>query len=123
MSSAGRHTRSEILSQPETWATTLEQLAGGSPDGLPELSDYDYVLFTGCGSTYFLARWAARHCQGLRQVPAAALPASELLLSPQAWLRPGERGLLVAISRSAETSETLRAVEAFEQNTRGHRGR
>jgi glucosamine--fructose-6-phosphate aminotransferase (isomerizing) len=118
-SSAGRDTRSEILSQPEIWETTLKQLVSGESGDLPDLSSYDYVLFTGCGSTYFLSQWAARHCQQVRQVQAAALPASELLIFPSAWLRPGARGLLVAISRSAETTETLRAVEAFRELTKG----
>jgi glucosamine--fructose-6-phosphate aminotransferase (isomerizing) len=113
MSSTGERTRSEILSQPEVWATTLQQLTDGAGSDLPDLGRYDYVLFTGCGSTFFLSQWAARHGQQRHGVQAAAMPASELLLSPAAWLRPGARGLLVAISRSAETTETVRAVEAF----------
>ena len=119
MSRTGERTRSEILSQPEVWASTLDQLADGVGSGLPNPGRYDYVLFTGCGSTFFLSQWAARHCQQIHQVQAAALPASELLLSPDAWLRPGGRGLLVAISRSAETTETVRAVEVFKAQGRG----
>jgi glucosamine--fructose-6-phosphate aminotransferase (isomerizing) len=115
MSAPGEHTRSEILSQPEVWRTTLDQLVAGPAAEIPDLGDYESVLFTGCGSTHFLSLWAARHCQQLRLLPAAGLPASELLLSPSSWLRPGTRTLLVAISRSAETSETLRAVQAFRE--------
>ena len=118
-SSAAQDTRSEILSQPEIWETTLKQLVSGESGDLPELGSYDYVLFTGCGSTYFLSQWAARHCQRFQPVQAAALPASELLLLPAAWLRSGARSLLVAISRSAETPETVRAIEAFIQLTQG----
>src|SRR4030067_793240 len=90
-SSAGRDTRSEILSQPEIWEITLKQLVSGESGDLPDLGSYDYVLFTGCGSTYFLSQWAARHCQQVRQVQAAALPASELLIFSSAWPRPMPR--------------------------------
>jgi glucosamine--fructose-6-phosphate aminotransferase (isomerizing) len=50
---------------------------------------------------------------------ARAAPASDLWLFPSAWLRPGRPTLLVAISRSGETSETVRAVEAFRAGGHG----
>lgn len=109
----GSFTRAEILSQPRVWEAVLEKTAALSPDQLPDLRSYQHVLFTGCGSTYYLSQWAARQCQQLTGIPASAAPASELLLFPSAHLRAGIRTLLVAVSRSAETTETVRAVEAF----------
>ena len=44
---------------------------------------YDHVIFTGCGSTYYLALAAAALFQELSGQPARALPASELWLSPR----------------------------------------
>jgi glucosamine--fructose-6-phosphate aminotransferase (isomerizing) len=68
----------------------------------------DQLLFTGCGSTYYLALAAAalyRQATGLR---ALALPASEIWLNPDT-APPPERALLVAVSRSGATTETVRA--------------
>jgi len=73
----------------------------------------DAFLFTGCGSTYYAAQILAAAFQALTGVPARGLPASEVFLFP--WTIPGDaaRTWLVAVSRSGETTETLRALEAY----------
>ncbi|HZJ08365.1 MAG TPA: SIS domain-containing protein, partial [Trueperaceae bacterium] len=113
----GRHTLTEIESQPEAWAETLAQLrhTPGLDDFAPER--FDEVLFIGCGSTYYLAVAAATLYQQLNEVPARGLPASELWLRPEAYLSPRRRALLVAVSRSGNTTETVRAVAAFRKHT------
>ena len=65
MSSAslGKHTKQEILSQPEVWESTLNHLQSLEAPHYPIISDYDQVIFSGCGSTYYLSRWAARACE------------------------------------------------------------
>jgi glucosamine--fructose-6-phosphate aminotransferase (isomerizing) len=113
------HTHAEILSQPEIWRTTLEDLAARSRDGLPRLADFDFLIFTGCGSTFYLSLWAARWCQRQHGRPAVAVPASDLLTYADAWLAGNGHGLVVAISRSGETTETLRAVQAVHQAVGG----
>jgi glucosamine--fructose-6-phosphate aminotransferase (isomerizing) len=112
-------TRREILSQPEAWAAALElvqeqraSLQSFNPDR------YAQVLFTGCGSTYYLALSAAALTQTLTGRPARAYPASELWLAPQSCYTAG-RTLLVAVSRSGTTTETLRACQAFLDLSRG----
>ncbi len=111
--SPGASTLNEILSQPEVWAQSLSRFQQLDPAGLPNVRDYDQVLFTGCGSTYYLSLWAARACQRETGVSSQAVPASDLLLSPEAWLQPSHRTLLVATSRSAETTETILALKNF----------
>jgi glucosamine--fructose-6-phosphate aminotransferase (isomerizing) len=114
----GTYTREEIHSQPEAWQAALQVLDAQHKD-VEALAKggYDQVIFTGCGSTYYLALAAAALYQGLTGQPARGLPASELWLYPQSsyagWT------LLVAVSRSGETSETLRACEAFLADRRG----
>ncbi len=109
----GGYTRSEILSQPTAWQATLEQLASLASARYPDPSTYDHVAFSGCGSTYYLSQWAARQCQETCGVVASAMPASEILLFPEAWPQAGKKTLLVAVSRSAETTETVRAMEEY----------
>jgi glucosamine--fructose-6-phosphate aminotransferase (isomerizing) len=76
------------------------------------------VLFTGCGSTYYVSLAAAALFQELTGVPARGLPGSEVwFYQPNAY-STHQRHLLVAVSRSGESTETVRAVEAFRQ--RGH---
>ena len=109
-----------MLSQPEAWSAALDvlQVQADSVRDWYRAGRYDGLLFTGCGSTYYLALAAAAHVQELAGVPARGLPASEIWLNPGAAYTHQGKTLLVAVSRSGETTETLRACEAF--RARGH---
>ena len=119
MTERGMYTRQEILSQPAAWTAALAVLKASKGE-LVSLSRgaYAQILFTGCGSTYYLSLAAAARFQQLASRPARALPASELWLDPQACYSPGKT-LLVAVSRSGETTETLAACDAFRTEARG----
>jgi glutamine---fructose-6-phosphate transaminase (isomerizing) len=120
----------EIKSQPEAWAQALDVTRALA---LPDAAAYEQVIFTGCGSTYYLSLAAAALYQELTGCAARAVPASELLLNPQSSVgrigNPSDgkqdisplhgKMLLVAISRSGTTTETVRAVEKFKQEKRG----
>ena len=108
----GMYTYGEIMSQPDAWRETLAYLAAHTEKiaGL-EPQTFDEVIFTGCGSTYYLALAAAALVQELTGVRAKALPASEVWLYPASAYRAGAKTLLIAVSRSGTTTETLRAVE------------
>jgi len=108
----------EIKSQPEAWRQALELTRVAS---LPDAGDYDQVVFTGCGSTYYLSLAAAALYQELTGYRARAVPGGELLLNPHASIGAGHRGklLLVAISRSGTTTETLKAVEQYRADKLG----
>ncbi len=121
MTNRGEFTRTEIFSQPEVWAAALEVLAAqrAAVTQVWQHGHYDQILFTGCGSTYFLSLAAASLLQELGGQSACALPASELWLSPaSSYVREGKT-LLVAVSRSGSTTETVRACEAFLRDRRG----
>jgi glucosamine--fructose-6-phosphate aminotransferase (isomerizing) len=104
------HTEREILSQPEVWSKTLDDIDPHPAAHL--LRQADEVVVTGCGSTHYLAMTAAAllRAAGVR---AWALPSSELLPTAQTQLVDPARTVLLAISRSGTTTETTRAVEHF----------
>jgi len=108
----------EIKSQTEAWAQALDVTGSLS---LPKAGDYDVVIFIGCGSTYYLSLAASALYQELTGRTARAVPAGELLLNPQNYMGrdSGSSCLLVAISRSGTTTETVKAVEKFKQEKRG----
>ena len=119
----------EILSQNQSWEATLKALTDLPPTVVQKLkllnTERDQpgeILFTGCGSTYYLALSAASFWRRLTGSVCLALPASELWLYPETVFgenreRTGVRPprFLVAISRSGETTETLRAVERYRE--------
>lgn len=110
-------TYNEIMSQTEAWSQGIEKTLASS---IPEGKNYDQVIFTGCGSTYYLSIAAASLYQELTGRFARALPGGELLLNSQIVLshineNHKTRSLLVAISRSGTTTETVKAVEKFKE--------
>lgn len=117
----GEYTLSEILSQPEAWADgiAVARRDAGAFAALASSEPFDQVLFTGCGSTYYLAIAAAALHTTLTGTMARALPASELWFHPDLAYPVRGRTLLVAISRSGETSETIHACEDFLAAGRG----
>jgi glucosamine--fructose-6-phosphate aminotransferase (isomerizing) len=114
----GRFTLEEILSQPIVWEKSLSQISQLNLDNFPNGDRFDQVIFTGCGSTYYLSLWAARAAQHRRGWACLATPASELWLRPELWMK-SSNVLLVAISRSGSTSETVAALKGFKKRERG----
>lgn len=118
-SAATQHTYTldEILSQPECWSDCLRDVATS-----PELQQAARLaeknaewMFTGCGSSFYLAQAAAGTFNHLG-LPARAVPASELLLFPELAMPSGRKCLPVMISRSGLTSEVLRATRILESD-------
>jgi glucosamine--fructose-6-phosphate aminotransferase (isomerizing) len=116
----GFFTHQEILSQPAAWAAGLNILKEHRQAilDLEPADRFKQIIFTGCGSAYYMARAAAAQTQELTGLPCRAFPASELWLYPQSSYTSGKT-LLVALSRSGETTETLRACQAFQADKRG----
>ena len=116
----GSFTRQEIYSQPDAWSAALSVLDGYKRAivDLHPARGYSQIIFTGCGSTYYLSLTAASLTQELTGLPTRAFPASELWLSPRSCYVDGKT-LLIAVSRSGETSETLHACEAFLAHEQG----
>jgi glucosamine--fructose-6-phosphate aminotransferase (isomerizing) len=113
----GTYTYQEIMSQGQAWEQTLaafDQQRGHLSTWLNR--PQEAVVFTGCGSTYYLSLAAAASWQSLTGRFASGVPASELWLFPEAVLTV-QPSLLVAVSRSGETSETLRALQVFRQHS------
>jgi glucosamine--fructose-6-phosphate aminotransferase (isomerizing) len=113
----------EIMSQTVAWEGALESVRTEA-ESLRELwqkGKYNQVLFTGCGSTYYLSLAAAALWQEFMDVPARGVPAGELYLYPKATYGATEAGrsLLVAISRSGTTSETVAIANRFKAEGRG----
>ncbi len=116
-------TYQEIVSQPAAWKAALSAVTqqAASLTATWHSAEFDQVLFTGCGSTYYLSTAAAALFQSLTNHACRAVPGGELLLYPEtAFASSPERPtLLVAISRSGTTTETVSAVEQFKAQQRG----
>lgn len=113
--SPGANSRAEILSQPERWSLCLEELnrSGKLPALAEKFSSSREWVFSGCGSSYYVALAAAATMTRLTGLRARAVPASEIVLYPDMFLAGSQNCLPVLISRSGQTSEAVAAAEVL----------
>jgi glucosamine--fructose-6-phosphate aminotransferase (isomerizing) len=113
-------TYKEILSQAAARCEAIEITDGKAAEiKSMEPGSYKQVLYIGCGSTYYLSLAAAKLFQSMTGVMARAAPSSELLLFSETLLVEG-KVLLIAISPSGTTSETVRAARDFRERDLGN---
>jgi glucosamine--fructose-6-phosphate aminotransferase (isomerizing) len=120
MTQRGQHTWTEITGQPEAWRATWEAFTADriALEDFLSQTDFAQILVVGCGSTHYLAQTAAAILTRSAHTPAHALPSSELWLFPGP-ASPSDRTLLLAVSRSGKTTETLQALERFRETYGG----
>jgi glucosamine--fructose-6-phosphate aminotransferase (isomerizing) len=72
----------------------------------------DEIIITGCGTSYYLPQAATSIIEKFLHIAVRAVPSSELFLFPDIYLH-GQKVLLIAVSRSVQTIETIKAVQVF----------
>ena len=113
----GQITWSELVSQPDAWQRLLERLDTGRNAPWVALGTFDELLVLGSGTSYYLALAVADWVARRHPVQVRAVPSCEIVLDPhQVKLAQGHRRLVIAISRSGESSELILAVEALRSN-------
>ena len=87
------HTYKEIITQAASWQAVLRDLQSRQAElvNFWQKTASEEVLFTGCGSTYYLSLSAAHTFQSTTGLLARAYPASELLLFPQTAISGARR--------------------------------
>ena len=66
-------------------------------------------IFTGCGASYHAGSAAAGLFSALGEHPALSVPASDLWMNPDVWLR--DDSVVVGLSRTGTTTETVSALD------------
>ena len=103
----------EIFEQPKAIADTLDGVPGISPelfgDGAYRVfKDIDSVLILACGTSYYSGSAAKYWLEGIAKVPTSVEIASEYRYRDSV---PNPRTLVVTISQSGETADTLAALK------------
>lgn len=92
-----------IVEQFPFWQAALTQ-------PLPTV-DATFVVVVGCGTSYYLAQTVAS-AFNLNGKRAIAVPGGEWARRPEAYLSHYQDALVIALSRSGESTETVEAVQA-----------
>lgn len=94
-----------------TTRSITEQFRYWTQAAVPDLklrSDQSHVL-VGCGTSYYLAQ-AVAAALNEAGIPALAVPGSEWLSRPEAYINVGAIPHVLAFSRSGESTETVQAA-------------
>ena len=123
MASSSYQCYEEIVSQADSWREAANEVDGKASDILQFFKRHQPtdILIVGCGSPFYLGESLQLSWQAALGVRCRVAPASELVLYPDAYLPPdlSSSPVLVVISRSGTTTETIWAVEAFQQQYSG----
>ena len=103
----------EIFEQPKAIADTLDAVEGISPelfgDGAYSIfKDVDSVLILACGTSYYSGSTAKYWLESIAKIPTSVEIASEYRYRDSV---PNPRTLVVTITQSGETADTLAALK------------
>jgi len=103
----------EIFEQPRAISDTLEAVGGISPelfgDGAYSVfKDVDQVLILACGTSYYSGSVAKYWLESIAKIPVSVEVASEYRYRDSV---PNPRTLVVTITQSGETADTLAALK------------
>lgn len=107
-------TYNEIYQQPASFRAineTLPQIYEVLDEVFQKDAPFDELLFTGCGTSFYLAQTAAHAFSACTGVPAKAVPCSELYFFPETFAAGGRRVLVLPITRKSYTTEVRMAID------------
>lgn len=105
-------TYKEIIRQQSGWNIALESLE-------KEKSDYQKIvekfrdrvwIFSGCGTSYYLAQVASSLFKRVAGIRTRAIPGSEVIIFPDLVFSKDDKYLFIPLSRSGKTTEIVKAA-------------
>ncbi len=119
VSGSGQHTINEILHSSQAWESVITLLDNTAGELAHLAEKNESIVFTGCGSALNVAASVAPMFQQATGLDCRAAPAADVFLFPETVFSSRQSYLVVAISRSGETTETIRAARTA--TDRGYR--
>ncbi len=119
----GIWTAREISQQASVWSK-IEQIMDGDAAGLrgfldPLLKRRDLrIVLTGAGTSAFVGECLAPALKGRTRLRVDAVPSTDLISSPDAWLTADIPTLLVSFARSGNSPESIEALHVADQIVR-----
>lgn len=111
----------EIFNQDESLKKSLDYVLTRQND-LSEFfsaTDYDEILFVACGSSYWLSLSALETFSEKFGIRCSAVTSGDVLMNPAQYIKRYSKPLIIAPSRSGNTSETLKAVDFLKKIYQG----
>lgn len=116
-----RKTIQEILFQPQAWRKTIKVFSERKTEITEYFKKYkgSTVILTGCGTSYYLSLTGSALYTKFTGGESRGVPASEIMFFPSTIMSGSRDYLLVSISRSGKTPETLSAMRYMKEVVNG----
>ncbi|ROR25293.1 glucosamine--fructose-6-phosphate aminotransferase (isomerizing) [Mobilisporobacter senegalensis] len=106
-------TYKEIYKQPDSFQAinnSIEEIYKVLDQVFHSDETYDELIFTGCGTSLYLAQAAAQVFSSYNKISAKAVPCSELYFFPETFLED-RKVLVLPITRKSYTTEVRMAID------------
>jgi glucosamine--fructose-6-phosphate aminotransferase (isomerizing) len=113
--SRGQHTISEIRTQAESWEGVFRRIDRKKEQLIEIIARADEIICAGCGSAFNVSHSIAPLLQYYTGITSRAVHASDLMIHMPLFVNSGKKTLLIAFSRSGNTTESVRAVQAMRE--------
>lgn len=110
-------TQQEILSQATQMIATNDAVKKANVQKVTA----SQAIFTGCGTSYYLAIAAARYFQQKTGIASQAVPASDIFLHPNMYFSDDYSYTLFSFSRSGSTTEIAIALDSIAERSNIHK--
>jgi glucosamine--fructose-6-phosphate aminotransferase (isomerizing) len=112
----------EIVTQADAWQQAVDEVSQKT-HLIKQFFHHHQpkdILIVGCGSPFYMGESINLYWQKILAVRCGVAPASELVLYPDSYLSKKENStVLVVVSRSGATTETIWAAETFQKRYQG----
>ncbi len=106
-------TYGEIVRQQSSWRNALNSFSSRRADILKLIEPFRKRtwVFSGCGTSFYLAQTASFLFKAITGIATNVTPASEILINSKNVFNNPTEYLLIVISRSGKTTEIVKAAE------------
>ncbi len=113
----GEKTYKEIFEQPDALQAVNDSFATifNTFNKVFEGIDPEEIIFTGCGTSLYLAQTSAAAFSYYNSITAKAVPCSDLIMFPEMYIKE-KKVLVVPITRRSDTSEVKMAIQKVRQH-------
>ncbi len=111
----GWHTLGEITSQAVSWEGVFRRIDGKVDQLIDLYENADEILFSGCGSACNVCHAVAPFFQENSGKTCRAVHSSDIVINPDSSFNKKRNTLVVAYSRSGDTTESVRALDTAMQ--------
>ena len=109
------HTPAEILQQPWLWRETANRVTPLADRARSTLKGREFIVISGAGSSLHAGRLIEDAARARFGANAHAVSCTDLLLRSESYVPKGKPGVLLSLSRSGESPETVEAARRISE--------